>query len=419
MTTLLPWQQDSFREMLNALVNHRICADMSQTGTGKTYKACAVAHTLGYKMLVICPKAMIPEWEKVAKSFDVECTAINYERVRIGNTKWGMWTYSNRIWKWTLEKDTLLVFDEAHRLGGQTSLNAKLLVAAKREGVYTLLLSATLADSPLRMKAIGFALDLHNHKDYFSWLFNNGVKKDFYGKMTYFGGEEGMAKIRSDFKHVTTQIKISELGDKFPNNQVSTLTVPVKGNPDTHYLKDIRELKDSASTQVIEMLRSRQEVELMKMNAITELANDYVDQGNSVVVFVNFKATIECMRDNFKRCAVIYGGQNEDSRREQIELFQENEIHVLLCMIQAGGVGLSLHDLKGRPRVSLINPGWSATELVQTLGRIHRTGGKSPAIQRIIFAENSKIESRIQKTIERKLSNLQGLTNDDLMIVKK
>ena len=71
-------------------------------------------------------------------------------------------------------------------------------------------------------------------------------------------------------------------------------------------------------------------------------------------------------------------------------------------MTQAGGTGLSLHDVNGEhPRVSLISPSFSAIDLKQALGRIHRAGAKSPAVQKlslriiqlrcvsaVLFAEN-------------------------------
>ena len=84
---------------------------------------------------------------------------------------------------------------------------------------------------------------------------------------------------------------------------------------------------------------------------------------------------------------MIRGGQSTEERQREGDLFQSNEARICVCMIQAGGVGLSLHDEHGGyPRVSLISPSFSAVEVRQTLGRIHRAGGKSPAIQKIGFA---------------------------------
>jgi hypothetical protein len=63
--------------------------------------------------------------------------------------------------------------------------------------------------------------------------------------------------------------------------------------------------------------------------------------------------------------------------------------------------------------VSLISPGFSAIDLKQTLGRIHRAGGKSPAIQKIVFADDS-VEMRVCNLLKKKLSNLDLVNDDDL-----
>jgi superfamily II DNA or RNA helicase len=92
-------------------------------------------------------------------------------------------------------------------------------------------------------------------------------------------------------------------------------------------------------------------------------------------------------------------------------------------MIQAGGLGVSLHDLKGNhPRVSLLTPTDNAVELKQALGRVHRSCGKSKSIQRIIFAAGT-VEDKVCVSVRRKLGNIgtvnDGLTDSDLWSFKK
>jgi superfamily II DNA or RNA helicase len=60
----------------------------------------------------------------------------------------------------------------------------------------------------------------------------------------------------------------------------------------------------------------------------------------------------------------------------------------MIANIRAGGVGISLQDKNGTyGRVSLISPTWSSIELKQALGRIHRAGGLTPCIQRIVYCK--------------------------------
>ena len=70
-------------------------------------------------------------------------------------------------------------------------------------------------------------------------------------------------------------------------------------------------------------------------------------------------------------------------------------------MTQAGGTGLSLHDEHGNhPRMSLISPSFSAIDLRQALGRIHRATGVTPAIQKIVFA-NDTVEMGVCKAVRK------------------
>ena len=77
--------------------------------------------------------------------------------------------------------------------------------------------------------------------------------------------------------------------------------------------------------------------------------------------------------------------------------------------IAAGGTGLSLHDVMGDyPRVALISPTFSAKDYMQALGRIHRNGAKSHALQKILVAAGS-VEETVVKSIQAKLANLNTL----------
>jgi hypothetical protein len=52
--------------------------------------------------------------------------------------------------------------------------------------------------------------------------------------------------------------------------------------------------------------------------------------------------------------------------------------------------------------------------LVQVLGRVYRAGAKTPVIQKIVYCAKTW-EDKICKTIKRKLSNISGINDGDLM----
>src|SRR5271154_104687 len=80
---LLKYQIPHFYQ-LEEILRVRNCAlDASDTGTGKTYVAIAIAFVLGKKPFIICPKAVIPNWINIAKELGVELFGIaNYEMIK-------------------------------------------------------------------------------------------------------------------------------------------------------------------------------------------------------------------------------------------------------------------------------------------------------------------------------------------------
>ena len=80
---LLKYQVPHFFQLEEIFKVKNCVLDASDTGTGKTYVALALALSLGKKPLVICPKSVIPNWISVAKTLGVELFGIaNYELIK-------------------------------------------------------------------------------------------------------------------------------------------------------------------------------------------------------------------------------------------------------------------------------------------------------------------------------------------------
>jgi len=415
--SLYDWQKPSAENMLKSLREHHVAADWSDTGTGKTAKAVWIAKTLGKPVGIICPKAVIPSWKDWCKKAGVEPMFIlNYEKLRAGSSGFG--DFQKGVWVWqNLPQDTLLIWDEVHKCKGANSLNGKMLVTSRP--FYTLMLSATFASNPLDMRSTGFVLGLHKYVDFFPWCIKNGVKKAPWGALAYFGGKSKLANIHKSMGDKASRIRISELGDAFPDNEIFAEAYDcgdVQGVYDDLQNK-LAELQASKAADrphpMTEILRARQEAELIRVPVLVDLAEALLDEERSVVIFCNFRNTIDTIATKFKNPSYIWGDQKDDERQEMIENFQNNLSHVMICQIQSGGVGVSLHDTLGRPRSSLICPTYSAVDLKQALGRIHRAGSKSKAVQKIIFAADS-IEEQVMKKVKAKLKNIETLNDGDI-----
>ena len=112
--------------------------------------------------------------------------------------------------------------------------------------------------------------------------------------------------------------------------------------------------------------------------------------------------------------ARIVGGQSDKARQADIADFQADRKRIMIANLAAGNAGVSLHDLNGKhPRHSILSPSFSAINMLQALGRIHRAEGKTPCIQKVVFAANT-IEEDACRRVQAKLNNLEALNDGDL-----
>lgn len=416
--TLYEWQRPSADALLASLREHRVAADWSDTGTGKTPKAVWIAKQLGKPVAIICPKSVIPAWKHWCEEAGIEPTFIlNYEKLRTGGTEYG--DFVNGAWTWAgISEDQLLIWDEVHKCKGANSLNGKMLIGSRP--FHTLMLSATFAANPLDMRSTGYLLGLHKYSDFWPWCLRNGVKRAPWGAMSYFGGKQKLKHIHEAMAPKTSRIKISDLGDAFPDNEIFAESYDV-GDVQRLYDDLEQRLVDLANSKaadrphpMTEILRARQESELLRIPILTEFTQDLLEEGRSVVIFCNFRNSLDALLSNFKDAVMIWGGQTAEEREGMIADFQNDANPVMLCQIQSGGVGVSLHDTLGvRPRSSLLCPTYSAIDLKQALGRIHRAGAKSKAIQKIIFAADS-IEEKVMKKVRAKLHAIETINDGDI-----
>ncbi|NBO53409.1 MAG: hypothetical protein EBU84_02190 [Actinobacteria bacterium] len=427
---LLSYQVEPAQALAAALRGQKAALDASDTGIGKTYQTLAAFRDLNIAPLVICPKAVIPSWERAAKHLRVPLAGvINYEKVRLGRTPYGKRlekqsggrTYEYFAWSPAIKG---LIFDEAHRCKSTKSQNADLLIGAALQQIPTIAASATAATNPMEMRALGFLLGLHGLRDFWDWASAHGCYRNDWDGWEFGGSAEDIQSIhKSIFPGRGVRVRIADLGNLFPRTQIGVELVPVASPEliDRSY-EEVRKAIDAvrqkaagdsdAAEHLTAQLRSRQVSELQKLPALIELAKDALEEGRSVFIGVNFTDSIRVIAAAFKMpVATIHGQQTGEERQRNIDAFQADKVRLIIANLRAGGVGVSLHDTHGRfPRTALISPSWSAADLKQALGRVHRSGGKSASIQRIVYAAGT-IEERVAQSVGEKLKTL-SILND-------
>tara|TARA_R100000742_G_C4276822_1_gene98172 strand:+ start:193 stop:1506 length:1314 start_codon:yes stop_codon:yes gene_type:complete len=434
MKRLFPKQEEAYAFFVSKLSSGLSTIDTSSVGTGKTVVAAAVVKELDCPIAVICPKSVIPSWSRELKEMGVKEDNIlfiyNFELIRRGKKPY-LNKRGKKIMQWVLPKNTVVLVDEIHKCKGPYTQNCQLVISLIQQGYRVHGMSATACEDPTEMRSIGYMLGLHSlnksegtKKSWYSWMKQNGCYQDQWKQWRLLKASE-LKKVKDSIYGVTgKKLSVADFPESFRDNRV--FIEPIQFKDASKIIKAYDELGitpniiqdyiehgtvTDSEFVLVNLLRARQLAESLKVPDMVDIAQDLVDQGNSVVLFVNFKDTIEaiCERLGHHACKRIEGGQTTEERQKVVDSFQSDDINLLAVNISAGGTGLSLHDVNGkRPRISLISPSFSAKDHLQTLGRIHRNGAKSDAIQKILVAANS-IEEGVMKSINKKLKNLEEL----------
>jgi superfamily II DNA or RNA helicase len=454
---LKPHQIDPTKTVCAALSKYDFSLDASEMGMGKTFHALAVAEWLGRPLAVVCPASLKTKWEETAKTyFNITPTFVeSYDKLRRGTTPWVSREKSQFVSKktdnlcWQLQEPHLIIFEECHACSNPNTLNSELLRAALMTNHKVLGLSATVANTPLTLKVIGQALELHRGKNWWGWCLENNCSRGRFGGLMFTKNTtervETLLKIHHHiFPERGTRARRASLKHLLPANMVSTEPVDVRittgweGSESfssweeklSAFPKSLQkafeglradcdldmEKYGSEISPLTKNLRARQAQELLKVPYLIEEIKEALAEGFSVPVFVLFNRTVSVLQEELKDLSprILTGDVPSQEREKTLRAFQSNTLKLLILNLAAGAEGIDLHDTHGdSPRLSIICPTYSARLLLQALGRIDRVGKKSVSTQRLIFASHG-VERKIMQAVHEKLGNLALVNDGDL-----
>lgn len=424
ISKLLNYQIPHCLSLIYSFENSNIIIDASDTGTGKTYCALAICKQFGLKPIIVCPKSVIQNWKEVSEYFEIEPeTIINYEKVINASffTKneesypFVLFNKNEKTYEWLLQPYHIVILDEVHRCKNSKTLHSKLLLSLRGIKNKVIMLSATLADKIKLFKNFGYIMNFYDDPNKFTYWLKKLMKE-------YKSNDESITLNKKLFPHYGGRMRIKDLGDMFPKNDIRAKCYKMN-NADKiaeqykiieDAYNDIKEKAESAMYILPKIIRARQAIELLKVPTFVQLIKENIIDGKSSVVFVNYNETLRNIANELDITCLVHGEQSIEERNQNIKDFQTNKKTSIILNIRAGGIGISLHDVLGsHQRVSIISPTWSAQDFIQTLGRIHRAGAKTDAIQKIVFCEGT-IEEFICDTLKYKLAHLSKLNDGDL-----
>lgn len=461
--TLLNHQYEHYNNIKNSIKKYSRALDASDTGTGKSYVSIKLCNELKLIPWIICPKSVVSTWSKIIDQYNIKkFFIITYDQLIVSkklishNNKDYQWNFEgDKEYKGDMKKKYLFIYDEAHRCKNPTTINSKIMMKLAEYPVNILLLSATIIDKPLFFIPFGIVLKLYttqlegldwinsltNKKssnimmDFHEVLFNEyasrmriedtvGIFKNnkimFEGieMKNYWEIEKKYDKINIILENNKNKVK-NKLKNNFKDDDINS-----NSNSDSNSIKikdgeigeDIKKETKNYGLKCIQKIR--QDIEFLRVDSIHELTLKYLTQGKSIAIFVNFTNTIKELCNRLNTKCIIWGSQTIKERIKSINDFCEDKSRIIICNIQSGSAGISLHDTNGTyPRVSIISPTWSAQDLIQVLGRIHRAMGKSDCEQQIIYCKGT-IEESVGNIIKQKVSNIRSF-NDGKKISKK
>lgn len=390
---LREYQQQPAAGGLSILKKHGAYLDASDTGTGKTFVTLAVCKAVDAVPLVVAPRPTIIQWERAAAGRHQVVSAVSWGSARgsraskragrrvdretgeihrlsvsdLGEEKaWGRGSY----WRWKQEVE-LGVFDEVHLAAASSgpTLQSKLLIAAKRQFSKVICLSATAAESPLQMRALGYALGLFELKEWHDFLYEYGCKPAYHGGWKFTEDPELAAA------------HMARLHDRlFPEHAVRIQKALVPGFPKTSI--ETRLLQSEAA---LEEQFSRAEAEARKKGEAGEelqklelqLIEPALEQLELIrcpaVLFVTFRETARRLSEKLGGCPVVIGGQDPEERQAIVDGFRTGAHLRIVATLGAGGTGISMDSPDDR--AGLIFPTFDARAVQQAVGRLNRDGG--------------------------------------------
>jgi hypothetical protein len=314
MKTLFPKQRESVEKLKLALQLYGAALDSSQTGVGKTVIASRIAAEQPLPVAVICPKIVVPAWERELAEVGVSPVFVtNYEKIKRGNSH--IAKLGKKSYRWTLPEKTLLIWDEVHKCAGAFTANTQMLVAAKQAGHQCLMLSATACQDHTEMRGIGYVLGLHSLSkaergllSWFSWMKEAGCRQDKWKKWQPGPVWKLEPLNRELYRDRAAKLTPRDLPSAFAENHIVIEPLEFSANRDiSKFYKDAGitpevvqqlldgELKPSPHV-LVEILRARQLAEAAKVPEIVDLVADAVAEGFSVAVFVCFSDSLKALQ---------------------------------------------------------------------------------------------------------------------------
>lgn len=427
---LMPFQKAGVKY---ASENKR-CFIGDEMGLGKTVQALATLHHLNaYTAIVVCPASLKYNWEREAKKWlpnktvrvlnggkveDIiaDIVILNYDIVK----KWQE--------KLLLVGAKAIVLDESHYLKNGKAIRTKVTAELVKNIPVRLCLTGTpVMNRPSelisQLKILG-RLDELGGFMHFAKRYCNMHQTKWGMDMS---GASNLMELNQKLRascYVRRQ-KIDVLPE-LPAKQRTVVDVEIDNKAEYRKAKtDIVDwLKRNApSDKAEEVGQKAQKAEQLvkietlkkiavdgKMAAIEEWVEDFLETGEKLVLFAHHRDVVKRLADKFNAVQVI-GGDDAEDRQKAVDKFQNDDAcKIIVCSLQAGGVGITL---TASSNVAFVELGWTPAIHDQAEDRTHRIGQKDSVNAWYLLGKGT-IDEDINALIDRKRQVVNAVTDGNV-----
>jgi SNF2 family DNA or RNA helicase len=155
-----------------------------------------------------------------------------------------------------------------------------------------------------------------------------------------------------------------------------------------------------------------------KLEDVTQMIYNALSEGHKILIFSQFvkHLTILCDFLNRHRIRFAYLDGSTKDREAQVRNFHENdEIHIFMISLKAGGLGLNLTKAD---YVFLLDPWWNPAVEQQAIDRAHRIGQENKVFTYKFISKNT-VEEKIISLQTRKIKLATELITTEESFIKE
>lgn len=416
-----------------------------EQGLGKTPTAAAVVNTYGERAVVLCPPSMIPNWfnelKRWAPKMVVGTPKVNpngADVLLVPDTMFDRPDYDEVIREHVLDRDCLLVIDEAQRFTIPEAIRTTILYGENPDGNYSKDIEVfgglvhrfekvvSLSGTPMRsrpiemyanLQALAFdRIDYMSKVEYgirycggyegpFGWNFKGHSNVQAWRKRihkTYMRREE-----QDEHLNIDKPEQIIYLKDNRPPRVVEMEDAILEGKPMTEFVDDLlsEKTKQFSNAQLGQIAKYRKELgRLMAKPAIARIKHLLETTKENLLVFCWHDDPVDKILRALQQYhpLVITGVTPSAKRVERVQAFEDGKSRLFIAKI----LSMVGHNMNRADRCIFVEIGWTPGDNDQAKFRAMRRGKETAVLSEYLCLEGTLsqyvLESNLKK---RKVTN--------------